>query len=300
MGYHLTKALLDRNHEVYGLSRTGEQSDLQMQVWSCDILDKDPLKKLLADLRPDNIIHLAAPAYIPDSLLNPDETYNVILHGTLNLLNVIRELGLPTKLLYVSSADVYGKINTADPLKENCYYDPINPYSAGKACAELACRQFHSTYGLDVIIARPFNHTGPGQSASFVCSNFARQIAEISMQETGSNIIKTGNIHVSRDFLDVRDVTNAYCLLLEKGISGEVYNVCSGQAYLLEDVVDNLFRIAGIQQYQIVTSREKVREKDIPIRIGCNHKLIEQTGWGMHYHLDKTLEDLYCYWRDRL
>lgn len=298
VGGFLTEFLIGKGLDVLGISRSEGFLNKEKNIkYRCDILNADGLENILQSFQPDYIIHLAAPAFIPTSLKLPKQTYDLVFLGTLNLLECVRKLELNTKILYVSSADVYG--NSLNPvLSELDSCKPINPYSSAKACAELMCQQYFHSYGIDVVIARPFNHTGPYQSPDFVCSDFAYQIA--SMTKNSEKKIFTGNIEVKRDFMDVRDVVDAYYKLLTYGQSGEIYNVSSGRASSIREIITMLFNHAGITKYEIVTDPQKVRSNDVPIRIGDRTKIFQHTGWKPVYVLNETIEDLYRYWKEQL
>lgn len=298
VGSAMTRALQDNRIEVLGISRSRSTiNGLETDQYHCDIMDKSKLRAILNSYRPDYIIHLAGPAFIPNSFNAPEKTYDVIFRGTLNLLEAVRELNFSTRMLYVSSADVYGA-GRGDALSELSPLEPVNPYATAKACAELLCKQFYYSYGTDVVIARPFNHTGPGQSNDFVCSSFAYQIAQ--MLECDEKRLVTGNVDVERDFLDVRDVVEAYYGLLKAGKPGEVYNVCSNNAISIREIVRMLFETAGIKEYQIYVDGNKLRENDVKLRIGDNTKISKAISWSSKYRLEQTLSDLFEYWRGRL
>jgi GDP-4-dehydro-6-deoxy-D-mannose reductase len=286
--------------DVLGISRSQSSiNGIYTDEYNCDILDKTRLKEILSSYKPNYIVHLAGPAFIPNSLNHIKQTYDIIFDGTLNLFESITELGLSSKILYVSSADVYGS-GEGRCLSETDPYDPLNPYSSAKACAELLCRQFYNTHGLDCVIARPFNHTGPGQSVDFVCSSFAYQVASMRIGEHDVNKLYTGNIDVKRDFLDVRDVVEAYYRLLMLGKPGEVYNICSGIATSLRDIIQSLFRVAGIEKYDIINDPIKTRKDDIPIRLGDNQKLKTLTAWEPCYSIETTVKDIFEYWKENI
>ena len=294
----MQKKLLADNISVLGLSRSRGFMDGHVDdKYCCDILDKDRLMNILNQYKPDYIVHMASPAFIPDSYNEPQKTYSAISQGTLNILTCVRELNLSSRLLYISSADVFGR-GAISLLTESCAYDPNNPYASAKACSELICKQFASSYEMDIIIARPFNHTGPGQSPNFVCSGLAYQVA--AMAGVGKQRLYTGNIDIKRDFLDVRDVVDAYACLLHQGVSREVYNICSGDAKLIRDIINELFRLAEIDHYEIVVDPGKVRTNDIPIRVGDNRKIKQLTGWVPKYPLEQTMRDLLFYWKENL
>ncbi|MDB5054936.1 MAG: rfbB [Bacilli bacterium] len=298
VGTVLSRAMMNRNIEVVGISRSSGFIDNQENdQLKCDILEKSKLKKILQSYRPDYIVHLAGPAYIPDSFNKPQKTYEVIFKGTLNLLECVKELKLPSKILYVSSADVYGS-GSKSILTETEHYDPINPYSAAKACSELLCKQFYNSYDFNIVIARPFNHIGPGQSTDFVCSSFAYQVA--AMEDKEEKKLITGNIDVKRDFLDVRDVVDAYIHLLTLGVNGEAYNICSGVATSIRDIIHILFQQAGIKEYEILIDPLKVRKNDIPVRLGDYNKIRVLTGWSPIYKIEHTIADIFHYWKEKL
>jgi GDP-4-dehydro-6-deoxy-D-mannose reductase len=298
VGTVLSQAMMERNIEVVGISRSrGFINNQDNDQYKCDILDKSKLITILQSFQPDYIVHLAGPAFIPDSFNKPQKTYEVIFNGTLNLLESVKELELTSKILYVSSADVYG-LGNKSILNEMEHFDPINPYSAAKACSELLCKQFYNSYGLNIVTARPFNHIGPGQSTDFVCSSFAYQVAAMENREEKKLI--TGNIDVKRDFLDVRDVVEAYIQLLLQGVNGEAYNICSGVAISIRGVIEILFKQAGIIHYEVEINPLKVRKNDIPIRLGDNSKIRLLTGWSPTYRIEQTIADIYNYWREKL
>lgn len=294
VGQHLCEKLNEMNREVVGISRSGVIHDAGYIQIPCDINDRSKLKQILKDYRPNEIYHLAGPAFIPDSFQNPPLTYHVVVNGTLTLYEVVRELNMDTRILYVSSADVYGD-SAEKPIDEYFPLKPNNPYAGSKACADLISEQYFRTYGLDIVIARPFNHTGPGQSENFVCSSFAKQISV--MEKTKNNVLLVGNISVKRDFLDVRDVVDAYCILMEKGISGKIYNVCSGRATSLEDILSWLFRHSVITEYDVVIDPQKLRKNDVPLRLGDNTLVKNDTGWYPKRELSQTMKELLYYWR---
>ncbi|MFF2157539.1 GDP-mannose 4,6-dehydratase [Paenibacillus chitinolyticus] len=299
VGGYLTDRLTQLNYEVMGISRTeGLQNKSRAISYNCDILDQNKIEFAISEFKPDYIFHLAAPAYIPNSFKEPKLTYNVIFNGTFNVLEAVKNIGLNPKILYVSSADVYGRAGNRELIYESDNFDPINPYAASKACAEILCKQFYETYGMQIIIARPFNHTGPGQSDDFVCSNFARQIAKMSKSMSTDSKLLTGNVDVSRDFLDVRDVVNAYIELASHAKIGEVYNVSSGVPITVRNIINLLFQESGIKDYNIVVDQEKIRQREILKRTGNNEKLVTETQWKQTISINKTLSDLYNYWRE--
>jgi GDP-4-dehydro-6-deoxy-D-mannose reductase len=294
VGYYLAERLLKEGYQVEGISRRTESPHNRSAFHSCAINDRDKLKQILADYKPTEIYHLAGPAFIPFSYNNPLLVYDILVNGTLTLYEVVRELKLTTKILYVGSADIYGNGN-GKAFNEGSPLHPNNPYAGGKACADLISEQYVNTYGLQIIRARPFNHTGPRQADSFVCSSFAHQIAV--MEKEKKNEITVGNINVARDFLDVRDVVNAYYLLMQKGTTGEAYNVCSGSATKISDMLDWLFYYSSITNSKIIIDPEKLRSMDAAVRFGNNEKICKDTGWYPEHDLKETMREMLYYWR---
>ena len=193
-----------------------------------DINEEAKLAQVLGLERPDYILHLAAQSFVPASFENPRATLEVNLLGTLSLIRAAQQSGFKGRLLYVSSSDVYGVVPPERmPITEEQPVAPRNPYAVSKAAAELLCRQMALTSGLDVVIARPFNHVGPGQDSRFVLSSFARDVALRAAGKLDGPFM-TGDLDVSRDFSDVLDVLQAYVAMLVKGVGGRTYNVCSG------------------------------------------------------------------------
>jgi GDP-4-dehydro-6-deoxy-D-mannose reductase len=198
----------------------------------------------------------------------------------------------------VSSVEVYGMVEPAElPLTETAPFRPATPYAASKAAAEMAALQAHLGWGLDVIRVRPFTHTGPGQTTRFFVPNMARQIVEAAT--SGATALRTGNLTVRRDLLDVRDVVRAYRLLAERGAPGEVYNVCSGRSVALDEVVGRLLTLAG-SSLAVTTDPARLRPVDLRDLRGDPARLHQATGWAPEYSLEETLTDVLAYWQTQV
>jgi GDP-4-dehydro-6-deoxy-D-mannose reductase len=198
----------------------------------------------------------------------------------------------PLRVLLISSAEVYGVQRPERmPLDENAVIRPANAYAASKAAAEAYGLAWHRSYDLDCVIARPFNHIGPGQDPRFVVPSFARQLAEIAAG--APPVMHVGNLEPQRDFLDVRDVVAAYVLLLANGRAGEVYNICSGHPVAIREVLRKLITIAGVA-VEVRDDPERVRSSDLPILSGDATKLRAATGWAPQYALATSLRDIYA------
>ena len=260
-----------------------------------DITDPAALHRMLEQHEPDWIVHLAAQSHVPTSWECPAQTIALNAGGTATLLQVLSEAGFKGRLLYVSSADVYGAVPEAElPVTEERAPAPRNPYASSKVAAEVLCRQWAITRPLDVVIARPFNHTGAGQRADFVLPSFARELARIR-RRGGPAQLQAGDIDVTRDFLDVRDVVAAYLALLESGRTGEIYNVCSGREVLLKDALALLMQAAGVEA-EVVTDASRLRPAEQRRMCGSHQKLTDTTGWQPRVAWRDTLAALVDHW----
>jgi GDP-4-dehydro-6-deoxy-D-mannose reductase len=211
----------------------------------------------------------------------------------------LAESGFRGRLLFVGTGDAYGLVPTdALPIKEAQPLRPRNPYAVSKVAAEALCYQWSQTGPFEVVMARPFNHIGAGQAPTFAISDFARQIAQISAGQRPP-ILEVGNIDVTRDFTDVKDVLKAYSLLLDKGHNGEVYNVCSGVERSVRSLVERLLQLAGIEA-EIKNDPARFRPSDQPRVCGDHEKLSDHTGWQPEVSMDDTLLNLYRYWEHEI
>ncbi len=264
-----------------------------------DIRDRESLIACLLDFRPDRVIHLAAQSFVPESFRDPAKTFDINFNGTLRLLEALQATGFTGRMLFVGTGDVYGLVDTEDlPISETQAARPRNPYAVSKVAAEALCYQWSQTGPFEIVMARPFNHIGSGQSPVFAVSDFARQIAEISLGRRPPQLV-VGNIDVSRDFTDVADVVHAYGLLLETGKNGDIYNVCSGIERSVRAVVERLLALSKTQA-EIVTDPARFRPADQPRVCGDRRKLQVATGWQPSIPFDQTLNQLYAYWEKQI
>lgn len=264
-----------------------------------DLLEPAQMRQMIEEHRPDWVIHLAAQSHVPQSWSDPAHTLQVNVCGTANLLDALDKAGFRGRLLYVSSADVYGTVEPARlPITEEAPLAPRSPYASSKAAAEVLCRQWALTRQLDVVIARPFNHTGAGQRPEFVLPGFARDIAAIKLGRQAPQLL-AGDLDVRRDFLDVRDVVNAYLALLARGHGGETYNVCSGREVHLGDALRTLIAMAHVQA-QIAVDPARFRPAEQRRVLGSHAKISADTGWEPRIPLDETLRQLLDYWTREL
>ena len=261
-----------------------------------DIRDAASVAKVIRDESPSHVIHLAALTFVPDSVADPSKTYAVNLLGTLNVLAALANSGFKGRMLFASSAEVYGRVgDDALPIDETQRFAPRTPYAVSKAAAELACVQ-HALLGqVDVTIVRPFNVIGPGQSSKFAVSGFARQIAELDAQ--GGGEIAVGNTDVSRDFIAVSDVVSGFASALARGVAGDAYNLCSGTETRIQEMLDRLVSLARTP----VTIRfdpSRARPSEQRRVIGTYRKLNAATGWKPIADIATTLEEIVADWRN--
>jgi GDP-4-dehydro-6-deoxy-D-mannose reductase len=248
---------------------------------------------------PQAVLHLAACTSVADSFRDPDTCFDVNFNGTRNLLRALRALKFGGRLLYVSSGDCYGALREDMlPVGERTPLRPRNPYAVSKVAAEALCFQWSQTEGVDVVIARPFNHIGPGQDERFAVASFCAQIARIA--EGGSApVLRTGNLDVTRDFTDVRDVLNAYFALLQHGVRGEAYNVASGREVRLRELLERALAIAGVRA-SIEAESARQRPTEQPRVVADVSRIRSEAHWASRIPLDETLKNTISYWRKRV
>jgi GDP-4-dehydro-6-deoxy-D-mannose reductase len=262
-----------------------------------DVADQAALDPVVADAAPDAVYHLAARTHVGESWQVPAEVLRVNVLGTAAVLAAARRVPSNPTVLVVSSAEVYGIVVPADlPLTEASPVAPVTPYAASKAAAEQVALQAWRGYDQPVIVVRPFNHVGPGQSPSFAVSALARRIVEA--RRAGATELAVGTLTSRRDFTDVRDVVQAYRLLIERGVPGTVYNVCSGQDVPIAEIADRLLAQTG-SDLRLVTDPSLVRPVDVPVLRGDGSRLEEATGWKPTIPLDDTLRDVLDYWESQ-
>lgn len=298
-GQHLINALKD-DYFIIGLSHKEKlQSDINVVYEIGDIQNQDLIYDLLEKYQPEMIVHLAAIAFTWRA--SPSELFNVNLFGTLNIfescLRLRAKKAYQPKIIYVSSADVYGRTTNPEDIKEDAPFSPINYYAVSKVAADRLSYQYSQGSQINVIIARPFNHTGPGQREGFFVPDMASQIAKLEKSE--GNVLLVGNLESIKDFTDVRDTVQAYKLLIEKDIpTGEAINVCSGAGVKFKDLLDKMLRLSK-KEIILKQDSKRLRPSEIPLLIGNNQKLIKLTGWQPKYTLDQTLKDTLEYWRNK-
>ena len=305
VGSHLAELLLSKNYDVYGLVRW--RSNLEniihiksrLKLIEADMKDAHSLYKAINDIKPDEIYHLAAQSFVPTSWTAPAETMEINAVGTINLFEAIRKSNTNPLIQVAGSSEEYGLVKPEEtPIKEDAPLRPMSPYGVSKVAEDMLAYQYFKSYGLRTVVTRGFNHTGPRRGEVFVSSNLAKQIVEI---EKGKKepVIKVGNLEAQRDFTDVRDMVKGYHLALQKAIPGERYNLCSGKAYSIKQLLDMLLKLTKIK-VKIEKDPERMRPSDVPILVGDNTKFFRQTGWKPEIPFDQTLRDILDYWRNKI
>jgi GDP-4-dehydro-6-deoxy-D-mannose reductase len=295
VGGYLARHLASSGHAVVGLHWADAPAGLPGELHKGDVCDFDATRSLLEAAKPEGIIHLAGISSVALSESHQMTTYEVNALGTLKLLEAVRQLQLNCRVVLISSADVYGRSNVGGPLSEDLPSLPLSPYALSKHMTGEAGRFYHRAFGLDTVVLRPFSHTGPGQTKTFVFPKVAHAVAQI---ERGNRepVIEMGDLSVRRDYTDVRDVVRAYLLALERCAAGETYNVTSGKPLAIQEGVDYLTSLARVP-VQTRSSAAKFRPHDIPLLTGDPSKFKAATGWQPKIPFTQTLSDLLDYYR---
>lgn len=269
-----------------------------INVYDLDILCKYSIRELFQETRPDCIIHLAAQSSVALSWSNPGLTVDVNVKGSINILDSIRDIeGYNPRILLIGSGEEYGYIKPEEtPINEENLLRPGNIYAATKACQNMIGSIYAKAYNMDIIMVRAFNHIGPNQSPIFVVSDFCKQVAEIE-KGLREPIIKVGNLSAKRDFTDVRDVVRAYSMLIEKGQAGETYNVGSGKAIAVQDILNLILTNAKID-IAVEVDEKRLRPVDVPIIEADINKIQNICNWSPIYKLEDTLKVTLDYWRN--
>lgn len=295
VGNYLANFLLEKNNEVYGTTILDDYQKDKVIVKKMNLLDSENVNKIIEEIKPDKIFHLAGQSAVGVSWEIPTVTINVNVNGTINILEAIRKNKLKTRILIVGSSDEYGRVTPKDcPVTEEKDLKPESPYGISKKTQEEISKLYEKVYNLDIVMVRPFNHIGVGQGKNFVVSDFASKISEIEKGEC--NILKVGNLEAYRDFTDVKDIVRGYDLLLEKGIKGEIYNIGSGKEIKIRTILDKLISMST-KEIKVEVDVEKLRPVDVPLIVCDNSKIKKDTGWVPVISIDETLKEILEYWR---
>jgi GDP-4-dehydro-6-deoxy-D-mannose reductase len=304
VGHHLAEHILAEHKEtmLFGLRRWRSSlppalaTSPSVHIVEGDLLDAPSLVRALQASRPDVIFHLAASSSVAGSWDTPAEMMQVNVLGTLHLLEAVRQLGTDPVVVLACSAEAYGVVGEDElPITEEQPFRPVSPYAVSKAAADLLGYQYYQAFRVRTVRMRFFNHCGPRQPSRFVVSAFARQVAEI---EAGMRApeIRTGNLDVRRDFLDVRDAARAYCLAATRGEAGQAYNGATGHARAIREVLEALLELSGVKA-SFLTDPERLRTAELPVLEGDASRLREATGWTPEIPFERTLAETLSYWR---
>jgi len=300
VGPHLARALAAAGARVVGLGLEPEPpGGVPLDGWHvADLREAEALERAVALERPDAVVHLAGQSSAARSFEDPAATFAANVDGTRNLLEAARRGAPAARLLVVGSSEVYGPQPAGGRTAEETPFAPVSPYAASKAEADrLAEAGAQGPGALDVVRVRAFSHTGPGQSAVFVVPGFARQIADIEAGRA-EPVLRVGNLEVTRDLSDVRDVVRAYVALLERGTRGAAYNVCRGQGVRLTEVASRLVALARVA-IRVEIDPARLRPADVPWLVGDPSRIARDTGWSAEIPLERTLADVLEEWRAR-
>jgi GDP-4-dehydro-6-deoxy-D-mannose reductase len=306
VGSHLAELLLAKGFEVHGIKRWRSKTEniihimKQLHLQEADLRDGHSLFQVINEVRPNYIFHLAAQSFVPTSWRAPADTMETNAVGTLNLLEAVRKVGINPAIQIAGSSEEYGLVYPHEvPIKETNPLRPLSPYGVSKVATDMLGFQYHRSYGMNIVVTRSFNHTGPRSGEVFVTSNFAKQIVEIE-KGTREPLIRVGNLDAKRDFSDVRDIVRAYKLSVEKGEFGDCYNISSGKPRVINDVLDLLLKKSNTKDIKIEMDPSRMRPSDVEILHGDCTKIMKQTGWKPEIPFEKTMSDLLEYWRERL
>ncbi|MFN8453911.1 MAG: GDP-mannose 4,6-dehydratase [Anaerolineae bacterium] len=300
-GGHLAQTLLEHGDEIFGVARGSNRGlthlSQAVKLRFADLCDLAAVENLLQEIQPEAIYHLAGQAFVPLAWKDPWVTFENNILPQLNILQAMAAQNSKIRLLIITSNEVYGRVqNNELPVKEETPLRPDNPYGISKMVQDQMGLQYHLSHGLDVIRARAFNHIGPRQSPVFVAASFAKQIAEI---EAGliEPILCVGNLNAQRDFTDVKDVAQAYYLLIRHADAGEAYNVGTGQAHSIQALLDILLSYTPAH-IKIERDLERMRPSDVPVIYADNSKLRSKTGWSPMCQFEDSLRRVLDYWRE--
>lgn len=305
VGSHLLEYLSSlKKYQIFGTYLTDESrnklSHLEKETSfvKLDLSSKEETEKIIKDIKPDAVFHLAAFTSPAQSFKAPFETITNNVSAELNILEALRKENLlNTKVLIISSAEIYGLVGKADlPISEKTPFKPTSPYAVSKIAQDFLGLQYFLSYKIPIITARPFNHIGPRQSEGFVVSDFSKKIVEIEKGKR-KNVLEVGNLEAKRDFTDVRDIVKAYLLLIEKGIFGEAYNIGFGESRKISEILDILLSFSSAK-VKVEVNKELLRPSDNPDLVCDSTKLRELTDWKPEIPIEKTLKDTLDYWRN--
>ena len=300
VGGYLAEYLKKEGWTVFATKMKQETSQMdQVAVYDLDLLDAEAVRVLLDRIKPDAIFHLAAQSSVACSWKKPVLTFDVNVKGCIHLLEAVRELEDKLKkkirILIIGSSEEYGAVKEEEPVKEEHPLCPRNLYAATKVCQNMVGKIYADAYQMEIVLVRAFNHIGPKQASTFVVADFCRQVAEIEAGKREA-VMQVGNLSARRDFTDVRDIVHAYGMLIQKGRAGETYNVGSGTAVAVQEILEKILSFAK-KEIRVELDPKKLRPVDVPVVEADIQKIREEIGWERQISLVDTLEETLNYWR---
>lgn len=313
LGPHLAKILVENNHEVYGLVRNtnGRENDirdiLSDEIFSkikfvySDLCNYRKLWKIFEEITFDGVFHLAAQTHPPTSFTDPIGTWEWNVMGSINLITCIQDMQPNLKFIFCSTVEVYGNLGiTKEKLKETDILIPANPYGASKAAIDLFIQERINNKKMNAVIVRPFCFTGPRRGSNFSISSDALQIARM-MKGKQEKKLRIGNLNTVRAVTDVRDIANAfYLIMMSDKTSGEIINVCGGDPLVMRYYTETLIKLSGLEDVTMEIDDKLWRPIDIQYQDGDCSKCKSLVNWKLQYSIEQTLKDLLDYWLKKI
>lgn len=306
VGSHLAEAYLSKGDEVFGTYMYHHLDDEkeriegikdQIELFDCDLTDRNSVNRVISKVQPDIIHHLAAQSFVRASWDNPEYTIMNNIMSQLNIFEVCRELELDPIIHVACSSEEYGALQPEEiPTNEDVPLRPMSPYAVSKVTQDMLAQQYFMSYGTKTIITRAFNHEGPRRGKQFVTSSFASQVVDIDKKLKTSRI-QVGNLEAWRDYTDIDDMVRAYIVAVKKCDFGTPYNVCSGETHQIQEILDYYIKEREIT---IEEDPERLRPSDLPVLYGDNSKFVEKTGWQPEVSFETMLDKIYDYWYNKL
>lgn len=305
-GSHLADYVLSNTSaQVYGILRDLEKADNirqhngKISLSHCEIGDFQPVFKVIKEIKPDIIFHVAGQAFVPSSFEFAAETFKTNVIGTINIFEAVKACEINPRIVVVTSGEVYGETFGLPQLhSEQSIPQPVNPYAASKTSVDYIAQTYKKYEGLNIVVARPFNHTGPRQKPNFVCSSLAKQIVTMK-QSNAAKILKVGNIKARRDFTDVRDIVRGYWMLSQiDNKTNYIFNICSGNIFSIEEIISLYQEISGLK-FELNVESKRLRGYDIQLLAGNHSAITHSVGWKPEIPFKQTLTDLLHYWNEK-
>lgn len=305
-GSHLAEYISSHtSSEIFGVLRDAEKDDnlsnvrRAMTLSTGEITDFQSIFKIIKEVKPEIIFHVAGQAFVPSSFEHAAETFKTNVIGTINIFEAVKACEIRPRIVVVTSGEVYGETFGLPQLHtEQSIPQPVNPYAASKTSMDYIAQTYKKYEGLDIVIARPFNHTGPRQRPNFVCSSLARQIVTIQKNKA-PRTLNIGNIKARRDFTDVRDIVRGYWMLSQiDNKTNYIFNLCSGNIVSIEEIIKIYQEIVGVA-FELNVESKRLRGYDIQLLAGNNSALVHSVGWKPEIPFKQTLTDLLNYWTEK-